>query len=235
MHISTNDLKCCKPARLLQLAPSGGLPLLCPSATAPPRTPHLTNRDRLPWKTDGLPTANCPPTTAPQQRHHNVSTPARGPPTRPSTPSPSPQQLSQPSQSQGQGPISEQNPSWPDLQSTRRTLGSPSGSTQVVCATREPVLLPVGPRTGVCVRHPFCYPFPNQLGTCVHGCQTRGWTPHLCVGLRGVQFACAGHPDQIVTCCQCRIHWQAEGNCACLLLQYLFEHYYKVVRVGGGG
>jgi hypothetical protein len=26
MHISTNDLHCCKPARLLQLAPSGGRP-----------------------------------------------------------------------------------------------------------------------------------------------------------------------------------------------------------------
>ena len=36
MHISTNDLHCCKPARLMQLAPSGGRP--CPPpATAPPR------------------------------------------------------------------------------------------------------------------------------------------------------------------------------------------------------
>ena len=37
MHISTNDLHCCKPARLLQLAPSGGRPRRRPLATAPPR------------------------------------------------------------------------------------------------------------------------------------------------------------------------------------------------------
>jgi hypothetical protein len=37
MHISTNDLHCCKPARLLQLAPSGGRPRRRPPATAPPR------------------------------------------------------------------------------------------------------------------------------------------------------------------------------------------------------
>jgi hypothetical protein len=42
MHISTNDLHCCKPARLLQLAPSGGRPRRRPLATAPPRItpPH---------------------------------------------------------------------------------------------------------------------------------------------------------------------------------------------------
>jgi hypothetical protein len=45
MHISTNDLHCCNPARLLQLAPSGGRPRLRPPATAPPRMPHLTNND----------------------------------------------------------------------------------------------------------------------------------------------------------------------------------------------
>ena len=41
MHISTNDLHCCKPARLLQRAPSGGRPRR-PPATAPPRIdpPH---------------------------------------------------------------------------------------------------------------------------------------------------------------------------------------------------
>jgi hypothetical protein len=42
MHISTNDLHCCKPARLLQRAPSGGRPRSRPPATAPPRIdpPH---------------------------------------------------------------------------------------------------------------------------------------------------------------------------------------------------
>jgi hypothetical protein len=35
MHISTNDLHCCKTARLLQLAPSGGRPRPRPPATAP--------------------------------------------------------------------------------------------------------------------------------------------------------------------------------------------------------
>ena len=38
MHISTNDLHCCKPARLLQRAPSGGRPRSRPPATAPPRS-----------------------------------------------------------------------------------------------------------------------------------------------------------------------------------------------------
>jgi hypothetical protein len=36
MHISTNDLHCCKPPHLLQLAPSRGHPRLRPPATAPP-------------------------------------------------------------------------------------------------------------------------------------------------------------------------------------------------------
>ena len=42
MHISTNDLHCCKPARMLQWAPSGGRPRCRPPATAPPRSdpPH---------------------------------------------------------------------------------------------------------------------------------------------------------------------------------------------------
>jgi hypothetical protein len=42
MHISTNDLHCCKPARPLQLAPSGGRPSRRPPATATPRIapPH---------------------------------------------------------------------------------------------------------------------------------------------------------------------------------------------------
>jgi hypothetical protein len=45
MHISTNDLHCCKPARLLQLAPSGGRPHRRPLATAPPRiTPSHQQR-----------------------------------------------------------------------------------------------------------------------------------------------------------------------------------------------
>ena len=36
MHISTNDLHCCKPAHLLQLAPSGGRPRCRQLATTPP-------------------------------------------------------------------------------------------------------------------------------------------------------------------------------------------------------
>ncbi len=81
IHISTNDLHCCKPAHLLQLAPSGGRPRSSPLATAPPRI--------------------TPP-------RHSPSTPARGPPRTP-TPRPSPQPPPPPSQSQGQIPIMEQN------------------------------------------------------------------------------------------------------------------------------
>jgi hypothetical protein len=81
-------------------------------ASRPPPHPHasthLTNNDRLQWRTDGLPPANGPPTTSPQQRHHSPSTPARGPP-RPPTPRPSPQPPTLPSKSQGQVPIMEQN------------------------------------------------------------------------------------------------------------------------------
>jgi hypothetical protein len=49
---------------------------------------HLTNNDRLRWKTNGRPQANGPLTTTPQQRQHNPSTPARGP-SRSPTPRPS--------------------------------------------------------------------------------------------------------------------------------------------------
>jgi hypothetical protein len=47
MHISTNDLHCCKPARLLQQAPSGGRPCRRPTATAPPHIapPHQPATD----------------------------------------------------------------------------------------------------------------------------------------------------------------------------------------------
>ena len=81
------------------------------AARSPPHphaSPHLTNNDRLRWKTDGRPPANGPPTATPQQRRHSPSTPARGPP-RPPTPRPSPQPTPPPSQSQGQVPITEQN------------------------------------------------------------------------------------------------------------------------------
>jgi hypothetical protein len=46
MHISTNDLHCCKSARLLQLAPSGGRPRSRPPATAPPRIVPPVTRDQ---------------------------------------------------------------------------------------------------------------------------------------------------------------------------------------------
>jgi hypothetical protein len=55
MHISTNDLHCCKPARLLQLVLSGKrkparLLQLVLSARPPPHphaSPNLTNNDGL--------------------------------------------------------------------------------------------------------------------------------------------------------------------------------------------
>jgi hypothetical protein len=110
MHISTNDLHCCKPARLLQLAPSGGCPRRRPPDTAPTRIAPLTNDDVLQWKTDGRQPANGPPTATPQQRRHSPSTPARGPP-KPPSPRLSPLPPPPPSQSQGQIPITitEQN------------------------------------------------------------------------------------------------------------------------------
>ena len=74
----------------------------------PHKSTHLTNNNRLCWKTDGRPPANGPPKTTPQQRRHSPSTPARGPP-RPPTPRPSPQLPTPPSQSQGQVPITDQN------------------------------------------------------------------------------------------------------------------------------
>jgi hypothetical protein len=69
---------------------------------------HLTNNNRLCWKTNVQPRANGPPTTETQQRLHLASTPARGQP-RPDTPSPSPQRQPPSSQSQGQVPVTEQN------------------------------------------------------------------------------------------------------------------------------
>jgi hypothetical protein len=116
MHISANDLHCCKPARMLQLAPSGGRPRRRPLATAPPRrTP--THRPTSPTTTDcaGRLMAGRQQTAPPQQRRskdcqrrHSPSTPARGPP-RPPTPRPSPQPTPTSSQSQGQVPITEQD------------------------------------------------------------------------------------------------------------------------------
>ena len=46
MQISTNDLHCCKPARLLQLAPSGGRPHRRQPATAPPRITQVTTEPK---------------------------------------------------------------------------------------------------------------------------------------------------------------------------------------------
>ncbi len=45
VHISTNDLHCCKPARLLQLAPSGRRPRRRPPAIDPHKLTHLTNNN----------------------------------------------------------------------------------------------------------------------------------------------------------------------------------------------
>jgi hypothetical protein len=71
MHISTNDLHCCKPARLLQQAPSGGRPRHRPPATAPPRItpPHQQRRDCV-----GRLMAGRQQTAPPQQRRSKDST-----------------------------------------------------------------------------------------------------------------------------------------------------------------
>ena len=136
MHISTNDLHCCKPARLLQLAPSGGRPRRRPPAAAPHASPHLTNNDGLRWKTDGRPPANGPPTATPQQRRHSPSTPARGPP-RPPTARPSPQPPPPPSQSQGQVPITEQNFSRSSPGASSTSLPRSSKSTAAAAASNS--------------------------------------------------------------------------------------------------
>jgi hypothetical protein len=105
MHISTNNLHCSKPARLLQWAPSGGRPRRRPHA---PRSdpPHQQQQTAM---EDRWPGANKrPPHNSAVARRHNSSTPARDPP-RPPTPHPSPQRPPPPSQSQGQVPITEQN------------------------------------------------------------------------------------------------------------------------------
>jgi hypothetical protein len=65
MHISTNDLHCYKPARLLQRAPSGGRPRSRPPATAPPRIDPPHQQRRTAFKLDEIYTrfANHLPTT----------------------------------------------------------------------------------------------------------------------------------------------------------------------------
>ena len=85
MHISTNDLQCCKSARLLQLAPSGGRPRRRPLATAPPRTsPTMTDCARR------LMTGRQQ--TAPAQQHHSKDATAHPhqPGARPEPPHPDP-------------------------------------------------------------------------------------------------------------------------------------------------
>jgi hypothetical protein len=71
---------------------------------------HLTNNDKLCWKTDCRPPANGPPTTTPQQRQHRTSTQARGQ-SRPHTSSPSPQRP--PPTSQREFPKIRQSDSYP--------------------------------------------------------------------------------------------------------------------------
>jgi hypothetical protein len=62
MHISTNDLHCCKPSRLLQWAPSVGRPRRRPLATTPPRTSTTTT------DCDGRPIAGRQQMAPPQLR-----------------------------------------------------------------------------------------------------------------------------------------------------------------------
>jgi hypothetical protein len=67
---------------------------------------HLTNNNRLSWKTDGRLTANCPPTTVSQKSCQRPSTPSQSQPRPPMT-CPSLQRPTLTSQSQGQVPITE--------------------------------------------------------------------------------------------------------------------------------
>jgi hypothetical protein len=137
------------------------------AADRPPPYPHaathLTNNDRLRWKTDGRPPANGPPTTAPQQRRHSASTPARGPPRTP-TPRPSPQPPPPPTQRKGQVshqvPITEQN--WDSIGSAWRPLRS---VTQV---PEGQVKLDTSCVTAGHIRCPQCTVPRNG-----HGCQAR--------------------------------------------------------------
>jgi hypothetical protein len=96
-YTAVNPHACCNRPR-----PEDAHATVCPPPH-PHASPHLTNRDRLCWKTDGRQPANGPHTATPQHRRHSPSTPARGPP-RPPTPRPSPQPPPPPSQSQGQVP-----------------------------------------------------------------------------------------------------------------------------------
>jgi hypothetical protein len=75
IHISTNDLHCCKPARLLQLAPSGGRPRRGLSLR-PGGRPHASARHRTPTHCPTSPTSTdctgrlmaCLQQTAPPQQ-----------------------------------------------------------------------------------------------------------------------------------------------------------------------
>jgi len=90
MHISTNDLHCCKPARLLQRAPSGGRPHRRRAARPPP---HPTQRPTSPTATDcvGRPIARRQQTAPPQQRRSKDATAhPQQPGARPDPPRPAP-------------------------------------------------------------------------------------------------------------------------------------------------
>ena len=126
MHISTNDLHCCKPAHLLQQAPSGccfcknkyksssawapsgGRPHRRPPATTllrsdPPHQQRETAMEDQCQAASKLPPHNCAVAKTTLRIHTSPGS------AQPPTPRPSPQRPPRPSQNQGQVPITEQN------------------------------------------------------------------------------------------------------------------------------
>ena len=111
MHISTNDLHYCKPARLLQWAPSGGRPRRCLSATAPPRrAPPHQQRQSVTTLEDRWPLSSKRPPPQPLLSK-DATAHSHQPGDRPDPPHPSPARSGsrRPAKPQGQVPITEQN------------------------------------------------------------------------------------------------------------------------------